>query len=75
MSPERQAIEDVLADLPVAEKLAALAGNLLMTDPRGSILNLVEAATIMASHLSPGERAEVAWLLAQARLRLEVQWQ
>ena len=23
MSPERQAIEDVLADLPVAEKLAA----------------------------------------------------
>ena len=46
-----------------------------MTDRRGSIENLLDVLLVMAGHLSPGERAEVAWLLAQARLRLEAQWQ
>jgi hypothetical protein len=75
MSRDRQTIDDMLIDLPVAERLAVLAGSLLMSDARGSISNLVECALIMAGHLSPTERAAISFGLRDAAAKLDVQWQ
>jgi hypothetical protein len=64
MQPDIQTtITNVLAPLPLKERLWALACSIVADNP-GAVLpikTLVSMAALMAGQLSAGQRAEIAW--------------
>ena len=64
MHPDAQTtISNVLAPLPIKERLWALACSIVADNP-GAVLPikaLASMAALMAGRLSAGQRAEIAW--------------
>ena len=67
MRHDQEAIQELLAGLPLNERLAHLALSLLVEDkPAVSIENLLEVAVIMSRHLPKSQRFAVVWHLNAA---------
>jgi hypothetical protein len=75
---EAQKINDALVALPQVDRVAALACSLIVgidPDSPSAVAILIEAATVLAKHLPPEQRAGVVWHLRAAAEELNARWQ
>jgi hypothetical protein len=72
LRPDVQKITDTLSGLPLKKRLAALTYSVIV-DPRAvsSALNVLEVVSIIARHLAPEQRAEIAHQLRLAAADLD----
>jgi hypothetical protein len=75
MSPEQEVLQEMLAAVPLNQKLAHLVLSCLVSDAAASVENVAEICVIMAKYVPPEKRAAVIWALRDAANDLSARWQ
>jgi len=71
------ALHDVLAGLPLHDRLAALVCSIIADDPRApqAVANIISVVAMMAKHLPPAERAAIVWHVLDTFEGIDARWQ
>jgi hypothetical protein len=74
---DARVLHDVLAGLPLHDRLAALVCSIIADDPRAlqSVANVISVAGVMAKHLPSAERAAIVWHLLETAEEVDARWQ
>ena len=75
MSHDQEVIQELLAALPLNQKLAHLVLSCIVGDAAASVENVAEICVIMAKYVPPEKRAAVIWALQDAANDLSARWQ
>jgi hypothetical protein len=60
-----------------SDRLGALVCSIIADDPRArhAVANIISVACIMTKHLSPAQRAAIAWHLREQAEEIDATWQ